>query len=128
AGTFREDLFYRLNVVPITLPPLRERSDDIPDLAAHFIRKFNERLNKSVSGVTPQAMERLRSYRWPGNIRELENIIERAVLFADSELITERDLSSELAAHPSAVGVPGETLSDGAAAAVDPDALARDGL
>src|SRR5690606_16649923 len=79
AGTFREDLFYRLNVVPITLAPLRDRSDDIPELVAHFIAKFDARLHKKVVGVDPIAMDRLAAHRWPGNIRELENVIERAV-------------------------------------------------
>jgi two-component system, NtrC family, response regulator AtoC len=95
-GAFREDLFYRLNVVPIALPALRERRGDIPHLVSYFISKFNARLKKNVEGVEPEALERLAGYGWPGNIRELENVIERAVLFADSPRIRLEDLSEEL--------------------------------
>src|SRR3954464_3502035 len=84
AASFREDLYYRLNVVPIALPALRERVTDIPHLVSYFINKFNARLKKSIEGVEPATLERLASYNWPGNIRELENVIQRAVLFADS--------------------------------------------
>ena len=96
ASSFREDLFYRLNVVPIVLPALRERRSDIPLLVSYFIQKFNTRLKKSLDGVEPEAMERLTSYGWPGNIRELENVIERAVLFADGTRIRLEDLAVEL--------------------------------
>jgi two-component system response regulator AtoC len=96
AGAFREDLFYRLNVVPIRLPALRERASDIPVLAEHFLLKFNERLKKRVTGVAPDAMETLSHYGWPGNIRELENVIERAVLFSDADQIRSEDLPPEL--------------------------------
>jgi two-component system, NtrC family, response regulator AtoC len=92
AGRFRKDLFYRLNVIPIRLPPLRERSDDIPTLAHHFIEKYNRRLNKAIEGITEQALLALRGYAWPGNIRELENVIERILLLADGPLITAQDL------------------------------------
>src|SRR5208282_2539639 len=85
AGVFREDLYYRLNVVPIRLPALRERAGDIPLLVEHFLRKFNERLKKHVSSVDADAMEALVQYPWPGNIRELENVVERAVLFCDTQ-------------------------------------------
>jgi nitrogen regulation protein NR(I) len=122
-GSFREDLFYRLNVVPIALPALRERKTDIGHLVGHFVAKFNARLKKSVEGVEPEAMERLVAYGWPGNIRELENVIERAVLFADSPRIRLEDLSEELrdsaaadaARPPSSVPPPlGEaSLADG---------------
>ncbi len=96
ASSFREDLFYRLNVVPIVLPALRERRTDIPPLVSYFIHKFNTRLKKSLEGVEPEAMDRLTSYGWPGNIRELENVIERAVLFADGSRIRLEDLAVEL--------------------------------
>ena len=96
ASAFREDLFYRLNVVPIVLPALRERRTDIPLLVSYFIQKFNARLEKNVEGATPEAMERLCGYGWPGNIRELENVIERAVLFADGTRIRIEDLAVEL--------------------------------
>src|SRR5262249_975599 len=79
-GTFREELYYRLNVVPINLPALRERQQDIPLLVDHFIAKFNERLKKAVTGIVSEALEVLLRYAFPGNIRELENILERAVL------------------------------------------------
>ena len=79
-GTFREDLFYRLNVMPIFLPPLRERLDDLEDLISYFVRKFNRKLGRQVAGFSSDALAILRNYRWPGNIRELENIIERAFI------------------------------------------------
>ena len=96
AGTFRDDLFYRLNVVPIILPPLRERPDDIPVLIQHFVAKFSQRLDRSVSGVDPLLQRALVEYAWPGNIRQLENIVERMVLLAGSELLTMHDLPREL--------------------------------
>ena len=105
AGMFREDLFYRLNVVPIALPALRERRSDIPLLVSYFIVKFNTRLKKSIEGVEADALDRLSTYGWPGNIRELENVIERAVLFADSSKIRLEDLSEELRS-PSGVDSP----------------------
>ena len=92
AGRFRKDLFYRLNVVPIVLPPLRDRKSDIPMLAAHFIQKYNKRLNKKIEGVADDALAILQTYSWPGNIRELENLMERVLLFADGPLITAKDL------------------------------------
>jgi nitrogen regulation protein NR(I) len=96
SGTFREDLFYRLNVVPIRLPALRERAGDIPALVEHFLTKFNERLKKHVASIDPDALEALSSYPWPGNIRELENVIERAVLFCDGQKLRAEDLSPEV--------------------------------
>ncbi len=87
-GKFREDLYYRLNVIPITLPPLRERADDIPLLADHFLNKFNKALNKNVKGFSQTTMELFRNYEWRGNVRELENVIERAVALSNSEIIT----------------------------------------
>jgi two-component system response regulator AtoC len=82
-GTFRQDLFYRLNVLTIQLPPLRERMEDIPFLCQRFINGFNTILDKEISGLAPEAMSRLLEYRWPGNVRELENSIERAMVIAD---------------------------------------------
>lgn len=96
AGTFREDLYYRLNVVPIALPALRERVSDIPLLGAHFVDKFNARLKKHVSGIEPDAMDRLVLYGWPGNIRELENVLERAILFCDTQHVRVIDLPVEV--------------------------------
>jgi DNA-binding NtrC family response regulator len=90
---FREDLFYRLNVVTIRLPPLRERGGDIKLLLAFFLEKAASEMDKHISGVDPRAMEMLESYRWPGNIRELENTVERAVLLAEGDWITPDDLN-----------------------------------
>jgi len=86
-GVMREDLFYRLNVIPIHLPPLRERREDIAFLVAHFIQKFSKELGKDVRGVTPQAMAVLERHHWPGNIRELENAIERAIVLGTGEML-----------------------------------------
>jgi len=104
-GNFREELFYRLNVVPISLPPLRERQQDIPLLVTHFIAKFNERLKKAVTGIAPDALDALVRYPFPGNIRELENILERAVLLSDSAVLGLRDLPAAVAVTPGSVGV-----------------------
>jgi len=86
-GEFREDLFYRLNVINIPLPPLRERKDDIPLLVSHFLQKYCEENKKKLCNITPEAMAYLESYHWPGNVRELENIIERAVVLATTDII-----------------------------------------
>src|SRR6266403_1778455 len=86
-GVLREDLFYRLNVIPIQLPPLRERREDIPLLVAHFLQKFSKELGKDVRGVTPEALGVLERYRWPGNIRELENVLERAIVLGAGEIL-----------------------------------------
>lgn len=91
-GRFREDLYYRLNVVSLEVPPLRERRDDIPLLTDHFLRKFGEQNHKEIKGVTPQAMDRLLKYDWPGNVRELMNGLERATVLARSEYIDTKDL------------------------------------
>jgi DNA-binding NtrC family response regulator len=105
AGAFREDLFYRLNVVPLHLPPLRERREDIALLVEHIIRKFNDRLKKSVSGIEPEALDRLVAYHWPGNIRELENVLERTILFCDAPRIRESDLPGDVLSAAPAVPV-----------------------
>ena len=85
--TFREDLYYRLNIVPIFLPSLKERQEDIPLLAAHFLKKYSEEMGKAIKGFAPEAMERLIRYPWPGNVRELENVIERSVVMVDGEMV-----------------------------------------
>jgi DNA-binding NtrC family response regulator len=95
-GRFREDLFYRLHVVPIHLLPLRERPEDIPPLALLFLERFAARLKRPVTGIDPLAMDLLRAHSWPGNIRELENAIERATLLCDGSTLTERDLPPEV--------------------------------
>jgi len=89
---FREDLYYRLNVIPIEIPPLRQRKSDIPLLAFHFIHHFSKSKRKKVTGITDEAMERLMEYDWPGNVRELENMIERLIILAGSEMIDLPDL------------------------------------
>ncbi|MDZ7642603.1 MAG: sigma-54 dependent transcriptional regulator [Desulfurivibrio sp.] len=91
-GDFREDLFYRLNVVTLPVPPLRQRGEDIPLLAAHFIDKFATRNRRRVEGITPTAMDLLRRYHWPGNVRELENAIERGVIMMRGEYLDQRAL------------------------------------
>lgn len=95
-GNFREDLFYRLNVVSLRIPPLRERHDDIPLLAQHFLEKYAKKNHKQAKGFSPLAMDMLLKYTWPGNVRELENTIERAVIFLPDEHITEKELPSTI--------------------------------
>jgi two-component system, NtrC family, response regulator AtoC len=94
-GRFREDLYYRINVIPIKLPPLRDRADDIPQLADFFLRRYNTRFRKRIQGITEQTMTLLQKYWWPGNIRELENLIERLVAVSDKDFISEEDLPLE---------------------------------
>jgi two-component system response regulator AtoC len=91
-GTFREDLYYRLNVVPIVVPPLRERAQDVPLLAEHFLRRDTRDFNKRIEGLSPEAVAALQAYRWPGNVRELENVIERCVVLAEGPVIQLNDL------------------------------------
>jgi two-component system nitrogen regulation response regulator NtrX len=88
AGRFREDLYYRLQVVDITLPPLRQRQEDIPDLTAHFLEQFNERHGKHVTAATPEAMKALMGHTWPGNVRQLMHTIERAVILSEGSELT----------------------------------------
>jgi len=101
-GSFREDLFFRLNVIPIHIPPLRERRDDIPLLIEHFINKYSPDRTRQ---FTASALNSLLGFSWPGNIRELENMVERILLFADSEMITNNDLPDELTAHQAGAAV-----------------------
>jgi two-component system response regulator AtoC len=100
AGRFREDLYYRLNVVPVQLPPLRERRDDIPLLVEHFRQKYNARLKKDVERIEDDALLALSAYSWPGNIRELENVLERTILFAEHKIIRASDLPPSLQGQP----------------------------
>jgi len=93
AGRFREDLYYRLNVINITIPPLRERKEDIPELADYFLKKYSRKLSKDIRSFEREAVEILNGYQWPGNARELENVIERAVIICDSNKIRLEDLS-----------------------------------
>jgi len=107
SGRFRQDLYYRLNVVALALPPLREREEDIPLLAAHFLRKFVEKNDKHIKGFTPEAMDRMLKHSWPGNVRELENAVERAVVLALGEYISERELPPSLSGGAEGVRTEG---------------------
>jgi DNA-binding NtrC family response regulator len=106
AGRFREDLYYRLAVVPIALPPLRDRREDVPLLVRYFIEKYDQRLGKKVEGIEDEALELLVNYSWPGNIRELENLMERSVLFADGPLIQASALPDALRERGAQASVP----------------------
>jgi two-component system response regulator AtoC len=98
-GSFREDLFYRLNVLTIALPPLRQRPEDIPHLCAHFIERFNAKMGKRIRGISPAAMRVLLGYSWPGNVRELENVIERGILLTEDAFLTSEDLPPGMGAN-----------------------------
>ena len=111
AGRFRADLYYRLHVVPIVLPPLRERREDIRALAMHFLEHFTREFGRQVRDFTPEAMQRLEAYTWPGNVRELRNVVERAVLLADSNAIGVNDLPPELT-QPAAATPAGGRLEE----------------
>jgi len=99
-GEFREDLYYRINVVPIVIPPLRERKEDIPILLDHFIKKFNEENNKNVKGMSKETLELMMRYEWPGNVRELENLIERLIALTSNEIIQADELPFDLLDTP----------------------------
>lgn len=109
-GKFREDLYYRINVFPITLPPLRERKEDLPLLVAHFTHKFNKENKKNIDGINRAALDMLMAYNWPGNVRELENVIERAVIICQKDLIGPRDLPGNLSLPEVEVKAEGATL------------------
>jgi two-component system response regulator PilR (NtrC family) len=113
-GDFREDLFYRLNVITIQLPPLRDRKEDIPLLVQHFLEKYGEESRKPGLVLTPEAMDRLAAYDWPGNVRELENVIERAVVLStdreiDTDLIPDQ-VSAEPTVDVADVAIPPEGI------------------
>jgi two-component system, NtrC family, response regulator AtoC len=91
-GTFRGDLYYRLNVIPLKLPPLRDRLEDLPQLAGFFLRRYNQRFHKNIEGIAESTLKMLGHYWWPGNVRELENLIERVVATCEGEWITDDDL------------------------------------
>jgi len=118
-GRFREDLYHRLNVVPITLPPLRERREDIPALAHHFVQHFAKEVKRSLSAITDEALERLSAYDWPGNVRELANAMERAVVLAQGPEIAPHDLPARI------VAAPPESRVDGASYRESMDAYRR---
>jgi two-component system response regulator PilR (NtrC family) len=106
--SFREDLYYRISVIPLHMPPLRDRSDDIPLLALHFLQSFSTQMSKPLRGLSAEALEALRSYSWPGNVRELENVIERAVALETAEEISLRSLAEHISRLP--VAAPGGVL------------------
>lgn len=122
-GRFREDLFFRLHVVPIEVPPLRERKEDIPELVSFFIERLNKSFGRTVKGVSARAMEKLQAYRWPGNVRELRNVIERTVILLQSDIIQVTDLPAELRATTS--GPEGGHLFELPEAGVDLEAVER---
>jgi DNA-binding NtrC family response regulator len=99
-GTFREDLYYRLNVIPIFIPPLRERKDDIPILASHFLQKFSQERGKEITSFSPEVMEIFLGHSWPGNVRELENVIDHAIIVAKQDKILSKDLPQSLIQRP----------------------------
>jgi two-component system NtrC family response regulator len=105
-GKFLEDLFYRLNVIPFVIPPLRDRREDIPALAEHFLRKHSQRTGRRVEGLSDGAMERMTSYDWPGNVRELENTIERAVVLSPGPVIDAVDITMPGVAGGASPGLP----------------------
>lgn len=112
-GNFRADLFYRLNVLPISIPPLRERKEDIPLLVQHFIEKYNQKLGTAIENATRKALDLLMDYDWPGNVRELENAIERAIVLSESNRIDADGLPPELlnAGEPTGLSAPRDELS-----------------
>jgi len=118
AGTFRQDLYYRLNVVQINIPPLRERKEDIPALADHLLEKLRLRLNKKISVISPEAMQFLLNHDWPGNVRELENAIERALVVGKQKRIMPEDL-------PIVLQEPGEAPADESLDSWERDYIAR---
>ncbi|HWU90488.1 MAG TPA: sigma-54 dependent transcriptional regulator [Kofleriaceae bacterium] len=116
-GNFRDDLYYRLNVVPLQVPPLRKRTGDIPLLVSHIIKKFNERLRKSITGISDDCLAALEAHPWPGNIRELENVLERTILFCQGDRIERADL--QLAgAGPAEAPAVARTTSSAAISAI----------
>ena len=110
-GTFREDLFYRLNVVSVNLPPLRDRPDDVPLLAEHFLKEISETKHTDMHRIGPEVMRRFQQYRWPGNVREMRNVLESMMVLADGELLTERDLPDQVMEGSAAKPAPGEIPS-----------------
>src|SRR5206468_4898429 len=108
-GGFRQDLYFRLNVVSLTIPPLRERREDIPVLASHFTVECAKKIGRRIKGISPEARECLAHYDWPGNIRELQNAIERAIVLGTTELIQAEDLPASLLEKQS---LPGLRITD----------------
>ena len=125
-GRFREDLFYRLNVIPIRMPALRDRIDDLPDLARFFLRRYNTKFRRNIQGIAESSLQILGSYWWPGNIRELENLIERLVAVSDKDWITDEDLPYELhVAQLDAQGPSSENLLERAVSTFERNFIVR---
>jgi len=112
-GVLREDLFYRLNVIPVHLPPLRDRREDIPLLVAHFIKKLAREVGRPVRGATPEAVAILEQYHWPGNIRELENVVERAMVLGRGEMLDVEALPTTVRQPTTRDALPVELPADG---------------
>jgi transcriptional regulator with PAS, ATPase and Fis domain len=125
-GRFREDLYYRLNVIPVRMPALRDRIEDLPELARFFIRRYNQKFRKGIQGIADSTLRILSSYWWPGNIRELENLIERIVAVTDKDWITDEDLPYELhVAQLDAEGPSSENLLERAVTTFERNFLIR---
>jgi two-component system response regulator HydG len=120
-GAFREDLYYRLHIVPLRMPALRERPGDVTKLARHFVAKLSGRTGKKITDLTPEALEVLEQYRWPGNVRELENVIEQAMVFCEGEVLEADDLPSNLKKRPA----PGASLRQEADGSLNVDLAGR---
>jgi transcriptional regulator with PAS, ATPase and Fis domain len=125
-GKFREDLFYRLSVIPIQIPPLRERKEDIPLLVDHFIQRYNTQFRKNVQGVTPEGLKLLTNYSWPGNIRELKNAIERAMILVDRDTIDVDQLPIRIAEPVG--GSPGTRASENHQVKLPPEGAGLDDI
>jgi two-component system, NtrC family, response regulator PilR len=121
-NTFREDLYYRLNVIPVTVPPLRERREDVPLLVNHFVKKYAKSAGRSIAQVSPESLSQLSTYEWPGNVRQLENTIERAVALATGEVLNVQLPVERARARAAAAGVGGDSMSV-PAGAVLPDGM-----
>jgi DNA-binding NtrC family response regulator len=127
-GTFREDLYYRLNVVPIDSPPLREHKEDIPDLVNHFLQRFSQNNGKHVESITPAALKLLMDYHWPGNIRQLENTVERAVALSTKPVIDVQDVHLDTGSSRSAANAPAPLLPEGMTLEQWEDEIIREAL
>jgi DNA-binding NtrC family response regulator len=127
-GTFREDLYYRLNVVPIDIPPLREHKEDIPDLVNHFLQRFSQNNGKHVESITPAALKLLMDYHWPGNIRQLENTVERAVALSTKPVIDVEDVHLDAGSSRNAANAPAPLLPEGMTLEQWEDEIIREAL
>ena len=112
-GTFREDLFFRINVIPVVLPPLRERIEDLPELVAAIVSKLERKLGLRAPEVAPEVLEAFREYRWPGNVRELENVLERMLVLHTDGRITAASIPLEILRGASVPSAPGEAGGEG---------------